>query len=156
MNMTVRKVWYLYMDFKLYEHTTQYYETDQMGIIHHSNYIRWMEEARVDLLQQAGMNMTVIEQKGVLIPVLNVSCEYRSMTRFGETVTVELRIVKYNGIKMYIEYEIRDKKTRELRATGSSCHCFLSKEGKLLALKKQFPEIDAVFEDFMHSRAAKH
>jgi len=141
-----------YMEFKLYEHTTQYYETDQMGIIHHSNYIRWMEEARVDLLQQAGMSMTTIEKKGVLIPVLSVSCEYRSMTRFGETVTVELRIVKYNGIKMQIEYEIRDKHTKELRAVGSSCHCFLSKDGKLLALKKHYPEIDAIFEAFMRGR----
>jgi len=140
------------MEIKLYEHKTQYYETDQMGIIHHSNYIRWMEEARVDLLQQAGMSMMTIEEKGVLIPVLSVSCEYRSMTRFGETVTVALRLVKYNGIKMHIEYEISDKQTKELRAVGSSCHCFLTKEGKLLSLKKHFPEIDAVFEEFMSSK----
>ena len=40
--------------FKDYEHHAQYYETDQMGCVHHSNYIRWMEEARVNLMEQMG------------------------------------------------------------------------------------------------------
>ena len=136
----------------MYEHVTQYYETDQMGIIHHSNYIRWMEEARVDLLQQAGMDMAAIEKRGVLIPVLGVSCEYKSMTRFGEVVTVAMKISKYNGIKLEIEYEIRNKQTQELRAVGSSSHCFLSKDGRLLSLKRQYPEIDAIFEGFLRSQ----
>jgi acyl-CoA thioester hydrolase len=135
------------MELIKYEHKTQYYETDQMGIIHHSNYIRWMEEARVDLMQQAGISMTAIEDRGIVIPVLKVSCEYRSMTRFGETVIVELKLKEYNGIKMNIEYEIKDKQTKELRAVGSSSHCFLSKDGKLLSLRKHYPDIDRIFED---------
>jgi len=140
------------MELRKYEHITQYYETDQMGIIHHSNYIRWMEEARVNLLKQAGIAMTEIEKRGILIPVLSVNCEYRSMTRFGDTVVIELRIKKYNGIKMHIEYEIRDKNTGELKACGSSTHCFLSKDGRLLSLKKNYPDIDAVFMKYMDSQ----
>lgn len=143
---------YFIMVFKQYEHITQYYETDQMGIIHHSNYIRWMEEARVDLMRQAGINMTDVEKRGILIPVLSVSCEYKSMTRFGDTVIIEPLVKEYNGIKMYIEYEIKDKKTKELRATGSSSHCFLAKDGKLLYLKKQYPDIDCIFEEFKYSQ----
>jgi acyl-CoA thioester hydrolase len=134
------------MNIKKYEHVTQYYETDQMGIIHHSNYIRWMEEARVDLMRQAGISMTAIEERGVVIPVLTVSCEYRNMTRFGETIIVDLKLKEYNGIKMKIEYEMKEKLTGELKATGSSSHCFLSKEGKLLSIKKQYPDIDSIFE----------
>ena len=134
------------MELKKYEHVTQYYETDQMGIIHHSNYIRWMEEARVDLMRQAGISMTAIEERGVVIPVLTVSCEYRNMTRFGETIIVDLKLKEYNGIKMKIEYEMKEKLTGELKATGSSSHCFLSKEGKLLSIKKQYPDIDSIFE----------
>lgn len=135
------------MELKKYEHVTQYYETDQMGIIHHSNYIRWMEEARVDLMRQAGISMSAIEERGVVIPVLNVSCDYRNMTRFGETIIVDLWIKEYNGIKMRIEYEMKDKLTAELKATGSSSHCFLSKEGKLLSIKKRYPDIDRIFEE---------
>lgn len=135
------------MQLNQYEHITQYYETDQMGIIHHSNYIRWMEEARVDLMRQAGVSMTAIEERGIVIPVLKINCEYRSMTRFGETVIINLKMKEYNGIKMYIEYEIRDKLTNELRAVGNSTHCFLSKDGKLLSLKKYCPEFNQVFEE---------
>ena len=54
---------------KLYEHTVQYYETDKMGIVHHSNYIRWMEEARIDFLDRIGWNYKVMEDEGIISPV---------------------------------------------------------------------------------------
>ena len=54
-----------------------YYETDQMGIIHHSNYIRWFEEARVALLEHLDFSYKKIEEQGIIIPVLGVSCEYK-------------------------------------------------------------------------------
>ena len=56
-----------------YEHKAQYYETDRMGIIHHSNYIRWFEEARVDFLEQIGMPFETVEARGLSSPVLSVS-----------------------------------------------------------------------------------
>ena len=64
-----------------YKHKVQYYETDQMSIVHHSNYIRWFEEARIDFLEQIGMNMEEIERNGVQIPVLSVSSNYRSSVK---------------------------------------------------------------------------
>ena len=48
----------------LYHHKVQYYETDKMGIVHHSNYIRWMEEARIDFLGQIGWNYKKLEDMG--------------------------------------------------------------------------------------------
>ena len=57
-----------------YDHKVQYYETDGMGIVHHSNYIRWFEEARVDLLEQLGFGYDRIEEAGYSGPVLEVSC----------------------------------------------------------------------------------
>ena len=62
-----------------YEHTAQYYETDQMGIIHHSNYIRWMEEARMDLMDQMGFSYKAMEEMEIISPVLSVNCEYKSI-----------------------------------------------------------------------------
>ena len=61
-----------------YEHYTQYYETDQMGCVHHSNYIRWMEEARVFLMEQMGCSYRAMEEAGILSPVLEVSCKVRA------------------------------------------------------------------------------
>ena len=81
-----------------YEHHAKYYETDQMGIIHHSNYIKWMEEARMDLMDQIGLSYKQMEEMEIISPVLSVSCEYHSMVHFDDTVVIETKITRYNGI----------------------------------------------------------
>lgn len=139
------------MEIQVYKHKIQYYETDQMGVVHHSNYIRWMEEARVDLMDQLGVTMTQIEDMGMVIPVVSISCEYRTMARFGETVEVYLKLKSYNGIKLFFDYVIKDCTTGETRLTASSSHCFLTKEGKLISLKKSYPEIHQIFEAYQQT-----
>lgn len=130
---------------KLYVHHAQYYETDQMAIIHHSNYIRWMEEARLDFMSQCGVPYKELEDMGIIIPVLSVSCQYRSMVRFDDCVTIGVKVVRYSGVKMDLEYAFTNTKTGELTTTGTSSHCFLNREYRPMSLKKDFPEIDAQF-----------
>ena len=60
------------MELKIYEHKAQYYETDQMGIIHHANYLHWFEEARIDMMEQMGMGYDIMEKQGIISPVLSV------------------------------------------------------------------------------------
>ena len=123
-----------------YKHKVQYYETDKMGIVHHSNYIRWFEEARVDFLDQAGMGYGLMEERGLICPVVSVSCKYQGMTRFGETVRIYPRVEKFNGVRLVISYEVRDDATGELRCTGNSSHCYLNEKGSPVHLKKAYPE----------------
>lgn len=130
---------------KPYEHQVKYYETDQMRIVHHSNYIRWMEEARMDMMDQMGFGYNKMEELEIISPVLSVNCEYKSMVRFGETVVITARVASYNGVKLKIEYEMRDKETGELRTLAESSHCFLTMAGKPLSLKRSYPEIDTKF-----------
>ena len=137
-----------------YEHYTQYYETDQMGCAHHSNYIRWMEEARVFLMEQMGCSYRAMEEAGILSPVLEVSCKYERMVRFGETVRIRTSIREYNGIRLRLEYEIRLASTGQLCTAGHSSHCFLTREGKPLSLKRSFPEWDAAFRRVMEEQTA--
>ncbi|WP_347474973.1 acyl-CoA thioesterase [Clostridium sp. AF50-3] len=54
------------MELKIYEHKAQYYETDQMGIIHHANYLHWFEEARIDMMEQMGMGYDIMEKQGII------------------------------------------------------------------------------------------
>ncbi len=72
-----------------YEHHAKYYETDQMGIIHHSNYVKWMEEARLDLMDQIGLNYRQMEDMEIISPVLSISVDitvwYISMIRSSST-----------------------------------------------------------------------
>ena len=128
-----------------YSHKVQYYETDQMGIVHHSNYIRWFEEARMDYMQQLGIGYDEIEKKGIICPVLSVEAQYLRMVRFGESVTIHTKIRKYNGIKLTISYDIYDDKTKMIHCRGTSSHCFLNKKGRPLSLKKDMPELHEIF-----------
>ena len=65
---------------KPYEHKVQYYETDKMGIVHHSNYIRWMEEARIDFLDQIGWNYKVMEDNGIISPSATAAEIFKSIS----------------------------------------------------------------------------
>ncbi len=124
------------MKIEPYIHKVQYYETDQMAIVHHSNYIRWFEEARVDFLDKIGYGYKVMEEQGIISPVTGVNCKYKSMTRFGDTVRIETKILVFNGVTLKIKYQISDMESGELRAYGESEHCFISEEGKLLSVKR--------------------
>lgn len=122
-------------------HKAQYYETDQMGIIHHSNYIRWFEEARTAYLAWIGYPYKKMEESGVSSPVLEVTCQYKSMVHFEDEVIITPAITFFNGIKLLITYTVIDAQTGDIRTTGTSKHCFLNPKGQPLSLKKSHPEI---------------
>ena len=132
-----------------YERVAQYYETDQMGIIHHSNFIRWMEEARNNLMDQMGFSYKAMEEMEIISPVLSVNCEYKSMVHFDDTVQIQVKVVKYNGVRLDLEYEVTDSSTGELRTQGKSTHCFLDSDGHVISLKHDNPEIDVCFRKMM-------
>ena len=81
----------------VYEHTINYYETDRMGIVHHSNYIRFFEEARIDYLKKIGLDYKKVEDMGLIMPVLGVECKYIKPLHFGDKAIISSRLVKYNG-----------------------------------------------------------
>lgn len=138
-------------DFEIspYEHKAQYYETDQMGIVHHSNYVRWMEEARMDFMEQMGHSYKQMEESEIISPVISINVEYKSMVHFADTVVIETCISQYNGIKMTFQYRMTDKETGELRCLAKSEHCFLNRSGKPISLKRTYPEIDTKFFKFV-------
>jgi acyl-CoA thioester hydrolase len=118
-----------------------YYETDNMGIVHHSNYIRYFEEARIDALDKVGLAYDYVESLGILIPVLGCECKYIKSASFGMTISIDTKITAFNGIRMEMSYTVKASGTDELLATGSTQHCFLNKDFKPIRLKKEFPDI---------------
>lgn len=107
------------MEAVFYEHVVQYYETDRMGCVHHSNYIRWFEEARTWLMAEGGFGYDRMEALGVMSPVLKAEAEYRTMSRYGETVVIETRAEWYTGTRIAFSYAVRDKATGALRCQGA-------------------------------------
>ncbi|MGM0123227.1 acyl-CoA thioester hydrolase [Enterococcus sp. AZ194] len=137
-----------------YIRTPHYYETDQMGIVHHSNYIRWFEEARVQLLDYLDCSYKEIEEAGIIIPVLDVSCQYKGMIHFGDTIRIDISIHSYTGTRLTFDYTIYPAEGTTILTTGTSSHCFLSAETKrLIRLKKTHPEIHQIFEDYYEQTA---
>lgn len=131
----------------IYERTACYYETDQMKIIHHSNYIRWFEEARIAYMESAGFPYSKMEEMGVMIPVLGVDCQYLKPVRFGQTVLIYVKIKEFSGVKLIIEYEVRDKNSGELHITGGSKHCFVKSDSfKPVRLSRSYPEMAKIFD----------
>ncbi|MBQ8048986.1 MAG: acyl-CoA thioesterase [Bacteroidales bacterium] len=84
----------------------RYYETDQMGIVHHSNYVRYFECGRTDMLKKLGLPIEQIEQTGVMLPVVAVECRYKVPARLGDTLRVVSIIDKVPMAKLVIRNEI--------------------------------------------------
>ena len=128
-------------------HRVNYYETDKMGITHHANYLHWMEEARVDFLDQLGWSYARLEELGVFSPVTSLECAYRAPTTFGDLVDVGgigfWELSQDRGARLVVGYEMR-RADGALVLTGASSHCFLDREGRLLRLKKALPGLDAL------------
>ena len=123
-----------------------FYETDQMGIIHHSNYIRWFEEARVDFMEKTGFDYEKVNKHGIDFALLAVHCEYKSMVRFGDTVNIQVTLSELTEVRMVISYEIRDAKSNKLCTAGKTEHCFYSSNKKRpVSLKKEIPELYELF-----------
>lgn len=124
-----------------YSRRLNYYETDQMGIIHHSNYIRLFEEARLDMMKKVGLDYRTLEEMGIIIPVTFAECRYLVPLRFDDEVIIHTRMTKYDGIKMEVSYEAYKTDTGKLCTTGKTGHCFLDKELKPIRMKRQYPEL---------------
>jgi acyl-CoA thioester hydrolase len=135
------------MAFAPYIHKVNYYETDKMGIVHHSNYIRWFEDARLHFLECAGYPYAEMEKDGIMIPVLSVSVSYKSAVTFGDTVAVLPKIVFFNGFKLGVEYTVTNADTGVLNATGTSEHFFTDSELRPLRVKKKYPRVFDAFND---------
>ena len=127
-----------------YSRKAQYHETDKMGIIHHSNYIKWLEEARIAYMEHLGYGFDKVEQLGIVSPVAGISISYKTPVLFNETVDIQITLTRYSGVIQEVSYNIVKQGTGELCATAVSKHCYL-KDGKVVNLKHEIPELDRLF-----------
>ncbi|MGN0663147.1 MAG: acyl-CoA thioesterase [Faecalibacterium sp.] len=126
----------------VYRRKAQYHETDQMGIIHHANYLKWMEEARVGFMDQMGLGYKEVEQYGIVSPVAGISVDYKKPVHFADEVEIRVWVKRYTGVLLEMGYEFVDLTSGGLCTTASSRHCFL-KDGQITSLKRSLPELDA-------------
>lgn len=125
-----------------YEHKIKYYETDKMGITHHSNYIRFMEEARCEWLEHIGWGYSKCEHMGMISPVLSIKCEYKKTTTFDDVVNIVVKLKKYNGLRIIFAYEM--KNCGDIVAIAESEHCFLDEKGAPIRLNRKYPQLNEI------------
>ncbi|MBQ8555379.1 MAG: acyl-CoA thioesterase [Clostridia bacterium] len=124
-----------------YIHRVHYYETDRMGVTHHSNYIRMMEEARVDFMEQMGWPYARMEEMGVLSPVTAVNLKYAAPTTFDDRVEITVSVRSFDGVKLVIGYRMVKLGDAPITVlTGESEHVFLNAQGRFVRVKRDMPE----------------
>ena len=111
-----------------------------MGVTHHSNYIRWMEEARIDFLRQIGWEFARLEEEGIVSPVIALDCRLKAPTTFSDEVLIVVEVEEFRGVKLKLKYTMKTPEGASV-CTGHTEHGFLNTEGRPIRMKKEFPEL---------------
>lgn len=124
----------------------RYAETDQMGVVHHSNYIVWMELGRTQLIHDLGFSYAEMEKNGVLAPVLDVQVSYKKPLTYGDKAIIRTWIESYDGFKVVYGYLILNEEG-DTSVSGFTSHVCVKKDTfRPIRLQKAFPAWHEAYE----------
>ncbi|MFW5891388.1 MAG: acyl-CoA thioesterase [bacterium] len=129
----------------------RYAETDQMGVVYHSNYYHYMEIGRTDYLRKRGMNYSEIEHRGYYMFVTETHCYYKKPAKFEEKISIETILEKLGGASLNYKYIIRNE-SEELLAEGYTKHAFTTLKGKPTKIPQEIKDILTKKIDDSHSK----
>jgi acyl-CoA thioester hydrolase len=124
--------------------TARYAETDQMGIIHHSNYAVWFEAGRTDFFKKAGISNTIIEEKGILLPLYEMNCQFKCPARYEDEIMVITSLEQVSCARLCFSYQVINAVNHKLLATGQTMHAWTDKALKPVNSEKTVPEIYSI------------
>lgn len=123
----------------------RFVETDMMGVVHHSNYLRWFEMARVEYLRRANVLLPDLIADGVLFPITDVQCKYRQSAHFDETIRIEATLADFSRAKLCFSYRVLRDEENVLLAEGSTQNVFTDEKGRIIRLPQiYYDRISAV------------
>lgn len=122
-------------------HHVNFYDTDAMAVVHHSNYIRWFEIGRVEYLRSIGITLGEMMDDGFVFPITEVSAAYHSPAAFDDDLLIETTATALTKAKMAFDYRITRKTDGKLLVTGHTQNVFTSREtGKITRLTPKYYE----------------
>lgn len=121
--------------------TVRYAETDMMGIVHHSRYYPWFEQARTDFIKRSGLTYSEMENMGIMLPLTETQCKYLYGLKYEDEVLVTCRIDKLTVARIEFSYEVFRLPDMTKMSEGKTKHGFVGKDFKPINIKKSFPEI---------------
>ncbi|TYP72286.1 acyl-CoA thioesterase [Aquimarina intermedia] len=124
----------------------RYSETDQMGVVHHSNYAKYLEIARIDWISQLGFSYKSMEDDGVMLPVFTLAFKFKKSAFFDDVLTVKTILKKIPTFRIQFEYQIYNQK-EELLTTASTDLVFVDAKTRKPMLCPQ-PILDKISELF--------
>ena len=134
----------------------RYAETDQMGVVYHSNYIVWFEVGRVEMLRELGFSYREMEkQDGTHIAVVEARCRFKAPAFYDDLITVRTRLLNVRDSLLHFGYEVVRSGDGTLLAEGETVHLVVDKEFKRIRLPEKFqrPFLRAAGKDAQDSRA---
>ena len=118
----------------------RFVETDLMGVVHHSNYLRWFEMGRVEYMRRAGVLLHELMDAGYVFPITEVHCHYKKSARFDDEIVIHAHLTALNRAKMSYAYEIKLALDDTVLVTGTTTNFFTKMDGTVARLPKEFYE----------------
>ena len=118
-------------------HRVKFFDTDTMGVVHHSNYIRWFETGRVEFLRELGLTLTEFMDDGILFPIVEVAAKFHAPAKFDDELEIVTTAEALTRAKMKFNYVIRRRGEEKILAEGTSTNVFTC-DGKICRLPEKF------------------
>lgn len=119
----------------------RYQETDQMGVVYHANYLVWFEVGRTSFIRERGLSYRDLEDKGIILPVIEANCQYKSPARYEDVIRVETMLSDLSPAKIRFDYRAVRESDEELLAQGFTLHMWVNQDMKPLHLKRKWPDV---------------
>lgn len=135
----------------------RYGETDKMAVVYHTNYVTWFEIGRTSWIRNAGLSYREIEERGLLLPVVNLEASFIQPARYDDEVTVYTRVIEFTKVRIKFEYQVllgdqtnggttvtctdETPAGGKLLAKGTSLHGWIDSDWKVVALNRAAPDV---------------
>lgn len=106
------------------EQRVYYADTDHGGVAYYASYLRWFEIGRTELLRELGVEQSELDRDGILLPVVEVKCEYKSPALYNDIILIRTSIARIGSKSITFSYEILRKEGQKLLAQGHTVNVF--------------------------------
>jgi len=118
-----------------------YADTDAMGIVYHTNYIRWFEMGRNEIMRQLGVSYSELEKLGLNLPLTKVSCHYLAPAKYDDLITIETKFDYIKRASIRFNSKIWDENQEKILVEGYTIHACTNNEGKIRRIPKLLLEL---------------
>lgn len=117
------------MHFNKISFRVRYSETDQMGVVYHGNYAQYLEMGRVEWLRSFGISYKIMEENGIMLPVISLSMNFKKSALYDDLITVETRLKKIPSVKIEFDYKIYNE-AKEILVDANTVLAFIDMKKK--------------------------